>query len=382
VLKNDFMKAAILGVGRMGTAICHGMHKLGFYVVGADSNESAAQDFRKHITSGSDGAFYLTDENNADKMMETVLMHEKPDVVISSLPYHQTEIMGYWCIDNGLRYCDLGGRVDVSKNINNYAERKATKPVFTDLGLAPGWVNILAEQGCKEIHHKIDSVEMMVGGLPAIPSNPPLNYLVTWSVDGLINEYRDDCLVLENGEIKKARGMEGLGKVQFKFLEDEELEVFYTSGGASHTIETMKARGVKNCSYKTIRYKGHRDVVKFLIRDSRLDDDCLLQIFKNGCETHDPFMSGDIVLIKAIVKAGDITWDKEVIVGYDQKFSAMQKATAFSISSIAALMAEGLLEGNKDEHRDYHTQYSKSLAYNDVPFDKFEENLKKLGIVF
>ena len=55
------MKAAILGVGRMGTAICYGMHKLGFYVIGADSNETAAQNFRKHIAGGSDGAFYLTD---------------------------------------------------------------------------------------------------------------------------------------------------------------------------------------------------------------------------------------------------------------------------------------------------------------------------------
>ena len=364
----------------MGTAICYGMHKLGFYVIGADSNEAAAQNFRKHIAGGSDGAFYLTDENNADKMMETVLMHEKPDVVISSLPYHQTEEIAYWCIHNGLRYCDLGGRVDVSSAINKEAKEHAKAPVFTDLGLAPGWINILAEQGCKEIHQEIDSVEMMVGGLPAIPSNPPLNYIVTWSVDGLINEYRDDCLILQNGEIKKVRGMEGLEEVQFKLLDGEELEAFYTSGGASHTIETMKTRGVKNCSYKTIRYKNHRDVVRFLIRDSRLDDDCLLQVFKNGCENHDPFMSGDVVLMKTIVKAGDVSWNKEIIVGYDQKFSAMQKATAFSISSVAALMAKGLLEGDKDEHRDYHTQYSKNLAYSDVPFDEFGKNLKKLGI--
>lgn len=84
------MKAAILGVGRMGEAICYAMNKLGFEVMGLDSNEHAAKNFRKHI-SGSSGAFYLTDQNNADKMMETVLLYEKPDVVISSLPYHQTE---------------------------------------------------------------------------------------------------------------------------------------------------------------------------------------------------------------------------------------------------------------------------------------------------
>ena len=156
------MKAAVLGIGRMGTAICHALRELDFYVIGADSHESAAESFRKYVD-GPNGAFYLTDQNNADKMMETVLLLEKPDIVISSLPYHQTEEIAYWCIDNEFRYCDLGGRVDVSKSINSYAEQKAVKPVFTDLGLAPGWVNILAEQGCKEVRGKVDTVKMMVG---------------------------------------------------------------------------------------------------------------------------------------------------------------------------------------------------------------------------
>jgi len=370
------MKAAVLGIGKMGTAISYAMRKLGFKVIGIDSNAKAADNFREHV-GGPDGAFYLTDEK---KSWRRPLRFEKPDIVISSLPYHQTEKVAMWCIDNEMRYCDLGGRVDVSRRINEYAKVAATKPVFTDLGLAPGWINILAEQGCRQIHHRVDSIEMMVGGLPAVPSNPPLNYAVTWSVDGLINEYRDDCLILENGEPKTVKGMDGIQEVRFKFLEGEELEAFYTSGGASHTIESMRTRGVKNCSYKTIRYKGHRDVVKFLIRDSRLDDECLLQVFENGCVVHDPFMNGDVVLMKVLVKAGDVTWDKEIIIGYDQKFSAMQKATAFSISSVAKLMAQGLLEGDKSEHRGYRTQYSKNLTYADVPFDKFEKNLKKLGI--
>ena len=58
----------------------------------------------------------------------------------------------------------------------------------------------------------------------------------------------------------------------------------------------------------------------------------------------------------------------------------MQKSTAYPISSVAALMAEGALEGNKEQHRDYWTQYPKALSYEDVPFEKFNSNLKKLGI--
>ncbi len=195
------MKAAVLGVGRMGEAICYAMNKLGFNVIGIDSYAGAADNFRKHI-SGPNGAFYLTDER---KTFERALIFEKPDVVISSLPYHQTEEVGTWCIDNAMRYCDLGGRVDVSDNINQWARnayrgRGARKPVFTDLGLAPGWVNILAEEGYRKLYGgaEITSVEMMVGGLPDYleSNNNPLRYGVTWSIDGLINEYRDDCLVL------------------------------------------------------------------------------------------------------------------------------------------------------------------------------------------
>lgn len=374
------MKAAVLGVGRMGTAICHAMHKLGFKVVGADSNEHAAENFRKFI-SGPDGAFYLTDENDADKMMETALLFEKPDIVISSLPYHQTEMMGYWCIDNGFRYCDLGGRVDVSKNINDYAKKRASKPVFTDLGLAPGWVNILAEYGCSQIHRTPEKVSMMVGGLPAIKVNPPLNYATTWSVDGLINEYRDDCEVLVDGEIKTVKGMDGKQKVSFELFEGEELEAFFTSGGASHTIHSMKSRGVKNCSYKTIRYKGHCDAIKFLFNTAELSEECLDNIFKTGCQD----VTGDIVLIKSEVIAGDVTWKKEIVVGYDAevsktRFSAMQKATAYAISSVAEIMAEGYFDDRKIQNRGGDIKLPVVLEYRDVPYERFNKNLDKLGI--
>ena len=104
--------------------------------------------------------------------------------------------------------------------------------------------------------------------------------------------------------------MEGLEKVSFKLLEGEELEAFYTSGGASHSVKSMEKRGVKNCSYKTIRYKGHRNAVGFLIRQAKLEKECLEQVFNQGCENK----TGDIVLLKVEVSGGDVTWKKEIIV--------------------------------------------------------------------
>jgi saccharopine dehydrogenase-like NADP-dependent oxidoreductase len=372
----NMKKVAVFGIGRMGTAISYAMSKLGYYVVGIDSSSDAANNFRYHIKQEEEGTFYNCDERD---YKELLTQFEAVDVVISSLPYHQNQTLAEFCIDNDIRYCDLGGRVDVSNNINEYAKDHATKPIMTDLGLAPGWVNIMAEHGYSQIHRDVDSVKMMVGGLPAcFDANPPFNYVCSWSTDGLVNEYRDDCKVLLNGEIHEERGMEGLEEVHFDLI-GEDMEAFFTSGGASHTIETMKSRGVKNCSYKTLRYKGHCEAVRFLIRHAKVDDETLGAIFEKGCPPQ-PF--GDVVFMKIIVKGGDIKYDKEILIphGNTTGFTAMQRATAFPISSVAALMAEGIFDGDKDQHRDHYTQYPKNLAYSDIPYEDFNKNLEKLEI--
>ena len=374
------MRELVLGVGRMGTAIAYGMDKLGFHVTGMDTNPEAANNipFKVNLIDGEtpkNDFFIVKDAEDICTGIETQI---KPDIVISSLPYHQTEIVGKYCVDNGIRYCDLGGRVDVSQNINDHANQHATKPVFTDLGLAPGLVNILAEQGCKELIgvNEGASVEMMVGGLPDYleSADNPLRYKVTWSVDGLINEYRDDCIILEDGQIKTVKGMSGVETLETESL--GKVEAFYTSGGAAHSIHSMKGRGFSNCSYKTIRYKGHGDMVRFLIRDCDLNDETLNKIFVDGCG----HANKDEVIVIAKVKKANKTWRKEKLVKSDEQFSAMQKATAFSICSVASIMANGEMEGNKEQHRDYWDSYNLALSYADVPFDKFHSNLNKLGI--
>jgi len=365
------MRALVFGVGRMGLAISWAMNQLGFKVYGVDVSEDTPQRLSSVVDD-----FEFHQVRVLESELECIF-REHVDIVISSLPYHQTEVVANYCIDNGIRYCDLGGRVDVSQRINDKAKDQATKPVFTDLGLAPGLVNILAEQGYRELFGtgKIISVEMMVGGLPDyLESNRnPLRYALTWSTDGLINEYKDDCLVLQGGETELVGGMSGLESIETESLGP--LEAFYTSGGASHTIESMKRKGVANCSYKTLRYKGHRDIVKFLIKDCGLDDFSLEQIFVTGCGHAEK----DEVIVIAKVHKDNKSWVREKLVKSDDQFSAMQKATAFPISSVAALMAEGKLEGNYHQHRDYHTQFPKALSYEDVPFEDFHDNLKKLN---
>ena len=371
------LKAIVCGVGRMGLTIAWSMDKFGFHVVGLDQSEKASG----LLPSTIDFVSVKTKEDT-----EKVIKMIGPDIVISSLPYHQTEEVAKICRKNKYNYCDLGGHVKTSQNINNrhggYGKTSG-KHIFTDLGLAPGWINILLEHGCKQLYghsHKIEDIKMMVGGIPKEPDNPPLNYAVTWSVDGLLNEYKDKCRILVDGEERCVNGMEGLETITTKSL--GELEAFYTSGGMAHSIKSMKERGVKNCAYKTLRYKGHGETINFLIRNSELSEGCLSEIFNKGC----PNKAGseDLVIMKVIIKAEESSWEKEILIeggtgGYDRwqsgGFSAMQKATGFSVASVAKMMAEDFFEKNPLQRRDHYDLVSTALSYKDVDYEEFIKNI-------
>ena len=84
------MKALIFGVGKMGTAIACAMKKLGYDVVGIDSSSAARRNLQRDI-GGSDFIFYQS--NNLDVDKSEILLYEKPDIVISSMPYHQNLLL-------------------------------------------------------------------------------------------------------------------------------------------------------------------------------------------------------------------------------------------------------------------------------------------------
>lgn len=359
------MTALILGAGRMGKCISYAMKELGYDCVSIDTSKAALQDISGRTVLINDIGTELLD----------ILKYTEPDIVISSLPYFVNSIAAPIVIANGYRYCDLGGRVDVSEQINTLAKQN-NAVAFTDLGLAPGWVNIMAEQGYAELYGKGSdvSVKMMVGGLPdwLISNTNPLRYGLTWSMEGLINEYKDDCIVLKDGKQITVPGLDGLEHIESESL--GRLEAFYTSGGASHTIKSMQERDVKNCSYKTLRYPGHRNIVKWLMRDCKLNDDVMADIF----ESCGHIAGKDIVIIIATITDGEKTWHKEQLVKADDNFSAMQKATGFAISSVASLMGEGHFDNRIMQKGRYDIRLSNVLAYKDVPFDKFNDRLEQL----
>jgi len=331
----------------MGTPIAYGLSKLGFEVLLHDTSKPTLEAAVRK----------LEDLGILAKSYRHFPIEEKPDIVVSAVPWKYTFEIAAICSSQGLRYCDLGGNPSVSSQIH----KNAKAPVFTDLGLAPGWANIIAEKGYRE-KGTAEVVNIYVGGLPQKP-NGRLKYNRVFSLDGLVNEYTGFCDTISKGKIKQVRA---LSEISSYVLGDTRLEAAHTKGGLATTLDLMSKRGVKECSYKTLRYLGHFDYVDFLMND------CALQNIETLCK-------GYTALEVCFLNACDVTTKDLVIIGVhvddwcEQKkimatddWTAMQMTTAFPTAAMAAIMASGELD------------HKIVLDYSDVPIDKFEENLRSI----
>lgn len=359
------MKAAVFGLGNMGEAACYAMTKLGFEVHGVDSvpnkcTDMLNKDYCKTVIWG-------------DEKWEYILQL-KPDVVLCCLPYHQNYEVASFCITNGFRYCDLGGNVLVSEKINSLAQKHAIKPVFTDLGVAPGLVNILTEKMVEEFPVIPDNVIMACGGYGIDDGYIyPSFYSCNWSIDGLVNEYFNDCLVLENGKIVSKPGLSDVMKIASCY--EQEVLVnnycFNTSGGIGTTLNTLKELGVKNCSYKTIRPYEHLQFLIYLRDTLKLNRKEIIDILKKSCI---PLSSTDSLKIIIYVYNNKNNLSMKKDINYtrypEDKFTTMQQFTSFSMASVAKLMAEGVMD------------YVICPKYGHVVdnFNQFNESLERLGI--
>jgi saccharopine dehydrogenase-like NADP-dependent oxidoreductase len=344
------MKAVVCGAGKMGVAIGYAMKKLGYSVAIVEKNHDSISKFF---------------DVNGDCMCygHWTQIEKLPDIFISSLPYHATLDAAVWCIEKGIRYCDLGGSVPVSSQIHDCASRDAKMPVMTDLGLAPGWVNIAAEE-IYQLMPDADTVVMMVGGIPAHPiEDDPFKYKITWSVDGLINEYIDTCIVLDNGYKTQVNGMDGLESVNINGMQ---LEAFNTSGASAHTIDVMEKRGVKNCYYKTIRWPGHCNLIKRILKAFEPGEAINRAAIETLLTSASVLYDKDMIILNVMAKLGNRRLNKSLVVNAGDEFSAMQRATAFPIASVADILARGEL----DKHV--------SPTYDLIPMSKFNSNLNLL----
>ncbi|MFQ5498940.1 MAG: saccharopine dehydrogenase family protein, partial [Candidatus Zixiibacteriota bacterium] len=228
---------------------------------------------------------------------------------------------------------------------------KAGIIAIPDCGLAPGMVAVLAVDGMKRFD-RVESVKIRVGGLPQSP-RPPLNYQMVFSAEGLINEYWEPCVILEDGKKKTVNPLTEVELLEFDGI--GKLEAFYTSGGTS-TLPDSLAGQVDFLDYKTIRYPGHCQLVKpmleigFASRQPVTVDGQQVQprsVLKAVLDKNLGYGDLDMVLVRLIFdgeKDGrNRTIVYEIVDRQESRtgLTAMMRTTAFPASIIAQMAASG-----------------------------------------
>jgi saccharopine dehydrogenase-like NADP-dependent oxidoreductase len=210
-------------------------------------------------------------------------------------------------------------------------------------GLAPGFITIAAWDLAKHFD-ELHDVRLRVGALPRYPSNA-LNYNLTWSTDGVINEYCEPCEAVVNGKLREVPALEE--REEFA-LDGVTYEAFNTSGGLGTLCQTLDGK-VRNLNYKTIRYPGHADIMKALLNDLNLRN--RRHILKDILENALPATLQDVVIIFVTVsgmKDGRLMQETYVnkvyaqMVGGEMK-SAIQITTAGAICAVLDMLADGKL---------------------------------------
>ena len=352
----------VLGAGKIGSLITTLLADSGDYHVFLGSlNVKAAEQLLADLSLTQVTAFYL-DARDKSALISVVKQHPV-SAIISSLPYYCNPLVADIAAEYSLHYFDLTEDVSVTNHVKKISENH-NSVFMPQCGLAPGFISIAAN-AVMEHFEALDTVKMRVGALPVNPNNA-LKYSLTWSTDGLINEYGNPCYGIENGQITTLLPLEGYETIT---LDGVLYEAFNTSGGLGTLAETYATK-VSTMNYKTLRYPGHCEKIQLLMNDLKLNHDrsTLKRILENAI----PKTLQDVVLIYVAVTGkqhGDLFEENYVKKIYPQNihgklWSSIQITTAAGLCSVVDIVL-----GSIDRYRGFVTQESISLS--DVLSNRF-----------
>jgi saccharopine dehydrogenase-like NADP-dependent oxidoreductase len=327
---------AVIGAGKIGSTVAQLLAATGDYSVtlvdrSAEVLATRDRDERVHAVS--------VDVEDSLKLVE--LLNGK-FAVLNAAPFHLTTVIAEAALAARTHYLDLTEDVASTHRVKALA---ANAPVafIPQCGLAPGFVSIVAFDMAKRFE-TLDSVRLRVGALPQYPSNA-LNYNLTWSTDGVINEYCEPCEAIVNGVRRDVPPLEE--KEEFS-LDGVTYEAFNTSGGLGTLADTLEGK-VRNLNYRTIRYPGHAAIMRALLNDLRLRD--RREVLKDILEHAVPTTLQDVVIIFVTVSGrihGKLVQETYANKIYSREvegrtLSAIQITTAAAICTVLDLLAGGEL---------------------------------------
>ncbi len=324
----------VVGAGKIGATIADLLASTGDYAV---TVVDRSQEQLDALEAGAAVRKQALDIEDA-AALEAVLAGKF--AVLSAAPFHLTTRIAEAAAKAGVHYLDLTEDVASTRRVKELA-RNANTAFIPQCGLAPGFISIVAYDLAKRFD-TLDSVRMRVGALPQYPSNA-LNYNLTWSTDGVINEYIEPCEAIVNGELTEVPALEE--REEFS-LDGATYEAFNTSGGLGTLCETLKGK-VRTLNYRTIRYPGHVALMKALLNDLGLRHrrEVLKDIFENAL----PTTLQDVVVIFVTVSGSrngrlvQETYANKVYaaqVGHIVR-SGIQITTASAICAVLDMLAHG-----------------------------------------
>ncbi|WP_025917001.1 saccharopine dehydrogenase family protein [Herminiimonas sp. CN] len=333
-------KLILLGAGKIGDAILNLLSHSGDYAVTVADRDPLRLDT---IRQAGFPNVRVVEADISDASTVTRLI-DGHQATLSACPYFLTPVIAAAAKVACSHYFDLTEDVESTRIVKQIAEGASTAFV-PQCGLAPGFISIVAS----DVASRFDSLRdlsMRVGALPIYPNNA-FKYNLTWSTDGLINEYCNPCEAIVDGQLRETSALE---EIEAFALDGIHYEAFNTSGGLGTLCETLAGK-VENLNYKTVRYPGHRDIVKMLIRDLQLGLPARRAILKEIMETAIPMTKQDVVLVFVSVcgmRGGRLEQESYAKKIYSrevngQLLSAIQITTAAGICSMVDLVLAGKL---------------------------------------
>lgn len=329
-------KVLILGAGKIGALISGLLAESGSYEVhlGDVSADAANAVVSAHRLTNLHA--HHVDAANPEALRAQLQKHPV-DAVISSLPYYCNVGVAEAARAAGTHYFDLTEDVEVTRGVRKIADGSG-QAFVPQCGLAPGFISIAANELIGHFD-ELRAVKLRVGALPQHPNNV-LKYSLTWSTEGLINEYGNPCEAIVDARRLEVAPLEGLEEIE---IDGTLYEAFNTSGGLGSLAETYGSR-VQNMDYKTMRYPGHCDQMRLLMNDLKLNHDrgTLKRILENAV----PQTLQDVVVIYVAVTGkqdGELREENYVNKVYGQViagrlWSAIQVTTASGICAVVDLV--------------------------------------------
>eukprot|EP00762_Andalucia_godoyi_P000944 ANDGO_03831.mRNA.1 Lysine 6-dehydrogenase len=339
-------RVAVLGLGKVGSLVGTLLHESQFAVTGIDSTAGLSSRFPFPVI--------IADLADVSK-----IPFSNVDAVVSCLPFYMNLPIAKEAHRAGISYFDLTEDVPTTQAIQELSAT-AKGVMAPQCGLAPGFIGIVGASLSRKFD-KLRSIELKVGALPKHPRGT-LGYAFNWSAEGVINEYINDCEVIRDSRRQTVPALEGLETV---VVDGVQLEAASTSGGLGTMCETYSGK-VQNLHYKTLRYPGHYDRMKFLLDElqMRYDRPTLSRILHNVL----PPVDQDYVFVHAAVEGfrnGGLAREEfvrcyEPMVIAGNPWRAISWTTAAGVCGVMELIRDGKLPVSKG-----------FLRQEDVPLESF-----------